>query len=60
MIFYFDSEAKFDLLANLLHILEKEKVEKWMKKGWLKFQENPDIAKLNNIQPVELPKFEEA
>ncbi|MEJ2899505.1 AbiH family protein [Acinetobacter sp. NS-4] len=57
VIFYFDSEAKFDLLANLLHILEKEKVEKWMKKGWLKFEENPNIAEINGIKPVELPKL---
>lgn len=41
-------------------MLGKEKVEKWMKKGWLKFEKNPDIAKLNNIQPVELLKLEEA
>lgn len=60
VVFYFDTPAKFDLLANLLHILDKEKVEKWMKKGWLKFEKNPDIAKLNNIRPVELLKLEKA
>ncbi|NAR18897.1 hypothetical protein GPS63_11390 [Acinetobacter haemolyticus] len=58
VIYYFNYQAKFDLLANLLHILGKEKVERWMKKGWLKFEPNPDIIKINNIQPVDLPKFE--
>ncbi|WP_407304766.1 AbiH family protein [Acinetobacter sp.] len=58
-VFYYGSDD-FSLLNNLLDILDKEKVEKWMKKGWLKFEKNPDIAKLNNIQPIELPKFEEA
>ncbi|RLL36013.1 hypothetical protein D9K80_06715 [Acinetobacter cumulans] len=56
-VLYFNDRAKFDLLANLLEILGKEKVENWMKKGWLKFEENPDIAKLNGIEPVELPKI---
>ncbi|CAB1223147.1 hypothetical protein [Acinetobacter bouvetii] len=60
IVLYFNKQAKFDSLANLLDILEKEKVEKWMKKGWLKFEPNPDIAKLNNITPVDLPKCEEA
>jgi hypothetical protein len=31
-----------------------------MKKGWLKFQENPNIAEINGIEPVELPKIAEA
>lgn len=57
IVFYFNETAKFDLLANLLHILGKEKVELWMKKGWLKFELNPNIVELNNIQPVDLPKF---
>lgn len=57
-VFYFDNNAKFSLLANLLHILKKEKVEHWMKQGWLKFEPNPDIAQLNQIQPVELAKNE--
>ena len=59
-IFYFNDQAKFDLLANLLEILEKGKVEYWMKKGWLKFEKNPDIAEINGIEPAKLPKFEEA
>lgn len=60
IILYFNKQAKFDVLANLLEILEKELVEKWMKKGWLKFEKNPNIVKLNNIQPVELPKIAKA
>ncbi|MEC8566860.1 MAG: hypothetical protein VXY56_00965, partial [Pseudomonadota bacterium] len=54
VIFYYSSQAKFDLLSNLLHILGKEKVEVWMKKGWLKFETNPNIVEINNIQPVDL------
>ena len=60
IIFYFNQTAKFDLLANLIHILGNELIEKWMKNGWLKFKPNPDIAELNNIKPVELPKIAEA
>lgn len=59
-VYYFDRPAKFALLNNLLAILEKDKVEQWMKKGWLKFESNPNIVELNNIQPVELPKIAEA
>ncbi|RLL48614.1 hypothetical protein D9K79_05310 [Acinetobacter cumulans] len=57
IVLYFNKQAKFDLLANLLDILGQEKIERWMKKGWLKFEENPDIAKLNGIEPVDLPKI---
>lgn len=28
-----------------------------MKKGWLKFEKNPDIAKINDIEPIELSKM---
>ncbi len=42
-VYYFDSNAKFSLLNNLLAILGKDKVELWMKKGWLKLEENPKI-----------------
>lgn len=55
IIFYFN-EDNFNLLNNLLDILGKEKIELWMKKGWLKFEKNPDIAKINGIEPVDLPK----
>lgn len=57
VVYYFNEQANFDLLANLIHILGKEKVELWMKKGWLKFEKNPDIAKINDIEPVELPRM---
>ncbi|WP_163120154.1 AbiH family protein [Acinetobacter pittii] len=42
-IYYFDENAKFELLANLIHILKKDKVEKWMKNKWLYFKKNPDL-----------------
>lgn len=57
VIFSFGEQAYFDHLCNLIHILGREKVELWMKKGWLKFEKNPDIAKLNGIEPVKLPKY---
>lgn len=60
VIYYFNKQANFDLLANLIHILGKEKVEKWMKKEWLKFEENPNIADINGIEPIELSKLEPA
>ena len=59
-IYYFDKNAKFMLLNNLLAILEKDKVEQWMKNKWLKFELNPNIVELNNIEPVELPKIAKA
>ena len=57
IVVYYYEGAQFDLLANLIYILKKDKVENWMKKGWLKFEKNPDIAKINGIEPVELPKM---
>ena len=60
MVYYFDKNAKFSLLNNLLTILEKDKVEQWMKNEWLKFEPNPHLAELNKIQPVELPKIAKA
>lgn len=56
-IFYFNDQAKFDLLSNLLHILGKEKVETWMKNKWLIFEPNPNIAELNGITPVDLSGY---
>lgn len=56
-VFYFNKNAYSDLLSNLFRILGKDKVELWMKKGWLKFKKNPDIAEINGIKPVELPKL---
>lgn len=60
IIYFFDSSAKSVLLSNLFYILGKDKVERWVKNAWLKFELNPDIAKLNNIKPVELPKIAKA
>ena len=42
-VYYFDQNAKFALLNNLLAILEKDKVEQWMKNRWLQFKPNPEI-----------------
>lgn len=42
-IYYFDKNAKFLLLNNLLTILSKDKVEQWMKNKWLCFKPNPEI-----------------
>lgn len=57
IIFYFNNSAYFDLLSNLILILGIEKVENWMKKGWLIFEKNPDIAEINDIKPIDLPKM---
>lgn len=42
VVYFYDNDAPI-LLNNLLAILEKDKVEQWMKKGWLKFEKNPEI-----------------
>ena len=42
-VYYFDKNAKFSLLNNLLSILDKDKVEQWMKNKWLQFKPNPEI-----------------
>ncbi|MFW2148309.1 AbiH family protein [Acinetobacter sp. TY1] len=49
MVYYFDKNAKFSLLNNLLAILGKDKVEHWMKNKWLQFKENPKIVLENAI-----------
>ena len=59
-IFYYDDFAKYSILANLFNILGQRCVEDRIKDGSLKFEENPNIVQLNNIQPVELPKIAEA
>ena len=46
IIYYYDNFAKFDLLANLIHILKKDKVELWMKNKWLFFKLNPKVIQL--------------
>lgn len=46
VVYYYRDQGnstKFSLLNNLLAILDKDKVEKWMKKEWLKFKPNPQI-----------------
>jgi len=43
IVYYFDKTAKFSLLNNLLAILDKDKVEQWMKNKWLVFKPNPEI-----------------
>jgi len=48
ILFHSDS-SRFSILANLLHILEKEVVELWMKKKWLQFKLAPDIYELNRL-----------
>lgn len=49
IVYCFNDQAKFDLLNNLLNILEKDKVEKWMKNKWLTFEENPKVRFAENI-----------
>ena len=43
IVYYYNDNDKFMLLNNLLDILKKDTVEKWMKNGWLKFKKNPEI-----------------
>ncbi|WP_228720283.1 hypothetical protein [Acinetobacter portensis] len=43
VVYYYDDNAKFMLLNNLLAILGKDKVEKWMKNKWLIFEKNPEV-----------------
>lgn len=47
-IYHFNKLAKFDLLANLIYILGKEKIEYWMKNKWLIFKPNPKISNIPN------------
>lgn len=48
IIYYFGSPHA--QLANLISIMGKDVIEKWMKGGWLEFIESPDIYKLNTDQ----------
>lgn len=50
VVFFYDANAKFSMLSNLIHILGNHKVETWMKKGWLKFEPVPNIAEVNGIK----------
>ena len=42
VVYFYENDAP-QLLNNLLDILGKDLVEQWMKKGWLKFEPNPEI-----------------
>lgn len=59
-VYYFDKNAKFSLLNNLLSILDKDKVEYWMKNKWLEFKENPKIIDVSEIELENLPKIAQA
>lgn len=45
IIYYFGSPHA--QLANLIWIMGKDVIERWMKEGWLEFLESPDIYRLN-------------
>ena len=45
IIYYFGSPHA--QLANLIFIMGRDIIEKWMKEGWLEFVESPDIYRLN-------------
>lgn len=42
--------APHNSLANLIHIMGKDIIQNWVKKGWLKFEKMPDIYKENMEQ----------
>lgn len=48
IVYYFPSPHA--QLANLISIMGKDVIEKWMKKGWLDFVKAPDIYSLNNTE----------
>lgn len=55
-IYHFDSYSKFELLANLIHILSRQKVEIWIKNKWLVFNKNPEIQQIiDNTHQSEQP-----
>lgn len=45
IVYYFGSPHA--QLANLIFIMGRDIIEKWMKEGWLEFVESPDIYRLN-------------
>jgi hypothetical protein len=51
IIYYFNTPHS--QLANLISIMGKDIIEKWMKKGWLEFVESPDIYRLNKDEDYE-------
>lgn len=36
-----------NVLANLIHIMGKDIIQNWVKKGWLRFEPTPDIYTIN-------------
>ncbi|WP_312750779.1 AbiH family protein [Psychrobacter sanguinis] len=51
IIYYFNTPHS--QLANLISIMGKDIIEKWMKEGWLEFVESPDIYRLNTDEDYE-------
>lgn len=45
IVYYFSSPHA--QLANLIFIMGRDIIERWMKQGWLEFIESPDIYRLN-------------
>lgn len=51
IVYYFGSPHA--QLANLISIMGKDIIERWMKEGWLEFVESPDIYRLNTEEGYE-------
>lgn len=51
IVYYFGSPHA--QLANLISIMGKDVIERWMKEGWLEFVESPDIYRLNTEEGYE-------
>ncbi|AGP49611.1 hypothetical protein PSYCG_10660 [Psychrobacter sp. G] len=51
IVYYFGSPHA--QLANLIFIMGRDIIEKWMKEGWLEFVESPDIYRLNTEKGYE-------
>ncbi|WP_170231077.1 AbiH family protein [Psychrobacter frigidicola] len=51
IIYYFSSPHA--QLANLISIMGKDVIERWMKEGWLEFVESPDVYRLNTEECYE-------
>ena len=51
IIYYFNTPHS--QLANLISIMGKDIIEKWMKERWLEFVESPDIYRLNTDKEYE-------
>jgi hypothetical protein len=45
-IYFYNQKSKSELLSNLIHVVGREKIENWMKKGWLFFEKAPDLYDL--------------